>query len=74
MIADAGLDLAVSVVAVTRAADDRADAHLHRRLARSHLPHLLLNLDRMLHVVLPEAAVERPSRLQAGRADVRRRQ
>jgi purine catabolism regulator len=58
MIAEAGLDLAVSVVAVTRAAHDRADAHLHRRLARSHLPHLLLNLDRMLHIVLPEAAVD----------------
>ncbi|HEY1324526.1 MAG TPA: helix-turn-helix domain-containing protein, partial [Streptosporangiaceae bacterium] len=58
LIADAGLDLAASVLAVTRAAHDRADAELHRKLARSHLPHLLLNLDRVLHVVLPEAAVD----------------
>ena len=58
LIADAGLDLAASVLAVTRAPGDRAGAGLHRRLARSHLPHLLLNLDRVLHVVLPEAAVD----------------
>jgi purine catabolism regulator len=60
LIADAGLDLAVSVLAAARAAHDRADADLHRRLARSHRPHLLLNLDRVLHVVLPEAAVDLP--------------
>lgn len=58
LVADAGLDLAVSVLAVARAAHDRADAELHRKLGRSHLPHLLLNLDRMLHVVLPEAAID----------------
>ena len=58
LIADAGLDLAASVLAVTRAAHDRDDAELHRKLARSHLPHLLLNLDRVLHVVLPEAAID----------------
>jgi PucR family transcriptional regulator, purine catabolism regulatory protein len=58
LIADAGLDLAASVLAVTRAAHDRADAELHRKLARSHLPHLLLNLDRVLHVVLPEGAID----------------
>jgi purine catabolism regulator len=58
LIADAGLDLAASVLAVARAAHDRADADLHRKLARSHRPHLLLNLDRVLHVVLPEAAVD----------------
>jgi purine catabolism regulator len=58
LLADAGLDLAASVLAVTRAAHDRAGAELHRRLARSHRPHLLVNLDRVLHVVLPEAAVD----------------
>jgi purine catabolism regulator len=58
LIADAGLDLAASVLAVTRAAHDRDGAELHRKLARSHLPHLLLNLDRVLHVVLPEAAID----------------
>jgi purine catabolism regulator len=58
LLADAGLDLAACVLAVTRAAHDRAGAELHRRLARSHLPHLLVNLDRVLHVVLPEAAVD----------------
>ena len=58
LIADAGLDLAVSVLAVTRTAHDRADAHLHRKLTRAHLPHLLLSLDRIIHIVLPEAAVD----------------
>jgi PucR family transcriptional regulator, purine catabolism regulatory protein len=57
-IADAGLDLAVTVLAVARAEGDRASAELHRKLARSHLPHLLLERDRMLHIVLPEAATE----------------
>jgi PucR family transcriptional regulator, purine catabolism regulatory protein len=57
LIADAGLDLAVTVLAVARAADDRGGAELHRKLARRHLPHLLLDLDHLLHVVLPEAAV-----------------
>ncbi len=58
LIADAGLDLAVSVLAAVRAADDRAGAEVHRKLARSHQPHLLITLDRILHVVLPEAAVD----------------
>jgi purine catabolism regulator len=58
LIEDTGLDLAVSVLAATRAAHDRADAELHRKLARSHQPHLLLTLDRILHVVLPEAAID----------------
>lgn len=58
LIADAGLDLAVSVVAVARAGDDRVGAELHRKLARSHLPHLLLDLDGLLHVVLPEGAID----------------
>jgi purine catabolism regulator len=58
LIADAGLDLAVSVLAVARAGDDRAGTELHRKLARSHVPHLLLDLDRMLHVVLADAAID----------------
>jgi PucR family transcriptional regulator, purine catabolism regulatory protein len=57
LIADAGLDLAISVLVVARAGDDRAGAEMHRKLARSHLPHLLLDLDRVLHIVLPEDAV-----------------
>jgi purine catabolism regulator len=57
LIADAGLDLAVSVVAVARAADERASPALHRKLARSHVPHLVLDLGGLLHAVLPEAAV-----------------
>ena len=56
LIADAGLDFAVSVLVVARAGDDRAGAEVHRKLARSHLPHLLLDLDRVLHIVLPEDA------------------
>jgi PucR family transcriptional regulator, purine catabolism regulatory protein len=58
LIADAGLDLAVSVLAVARSAGDRADAELHRKLGRSQLPHLLVELDRILHVVLPAAAID----------------
>jgi purine catabolism regulator len=58
LIADAGLDLAESVLAVARAGDDRDSAELYRKLARSHLPHLLLDRDRLLHVVLPETAVD----------------
>lgn len=57
-IADAGLDLAVSVLAVALAGDDPVGAELHRKLARSHLPHLLLDRDRMLYVVLPEGAID----------------
>jgi PucR family transcriptional regulator, purine catabolism regulatory protein len=58
LIADAGLDLASSVLALARAGGDRDAAELHRKLARSHLPHLLLDRDRLLHVVLPEAALD----------------
>ncbi|HEY6295909.1 MAG TPA: PucR family transcriptional regulator [Streptosporangiaceae bacterium] len=58
LIADAGLDLATSVLAVARARDERAGPELHRKLARSHVPHLVLDLDRLLHVALPEAAIE----------------
>jgi PucR family transcriptional regulator, purine catabolism regulatory protein len=58
LIADAGLDLTVSVLVVARADDDRDHAGLHSKLSRAHLPHLLLNRDRMLHIVLPEAAVD----------------
>jgi PucR family transcriptional regulator, purine catabolism regulatory protein len=57
LLANAGLDLDASVLAVTREADDRAVAVVCRRLTRSRVPHLLLNLDHMLHVLLPEAAV-----------------
>jgi purine catabolism regulator len=58
LIADAGLDLATSVLAVSRARDERAGPELHRKLARSHVPHLVLDLDRLLHVALPEAAID----------------
>jgi PucR family transcriptional regulator, purine catabolism regulatory protein len=58
LIADAGLDLAISVLAVARAGDERATPELHRKLARSHVPHLMLDSDRLLHVVLPEAAID----------------
>jgi PucR family transcriptional regulator, purine catabolism regulatory protein len=54
LIADAGPDPAISVLAGTRAADDRAGPALQRRLTRAHVPHLLLDLDHMLNVLLPE--------------------
>jgi purine catabolism regulator len=57
LIAEAGLDLAGSVLAVTRVPSARTAAPLHRWLARAQLPHLLLDLDGMLHVMLPQAAV-----------------
>jgi purine catabolism regulator len=58
LIADAGLDLSVSVLAVARADGDRDGARLHRKLARTNLPHLLLDRDQMLYVVLPEGALD----------------
>jgi hypothetical protein len=73
LLADAGLDLAACVLAVTRAAHDRV-APIHRRLARSHRPHLLVNLDRVLHVVLPEAAVDIHLVTEMGGSSVRRGQ
>jgi hypothetical protein len=58
LIADAGLDLSVSVLAVARAGADRDGAELHRKLARTNLPHLVLDRDQMLYVVLPEGALD----------------
>ena len=58
LITEAGLDLAASVLAVARAETDQDCADLHRKLARSHLPHLLLDRDHLLYVVLPEAALD----------------
>jgi purine catabolism regulator len=57
LITEAGLDLAASVLAVARAETDRDCSELHRKLARSHLPHLLLDRDHLLYVVLSEAAL-----------------
>ena len=57
LVADAGLDLAASVLAVTKAGEDRDGDELCRKLARSHQPYLLVARDRLLHVVLPETAV-----------------
>ena len=52
------LDRALGVLAVARAETDQDCAELHRKLARSHLPHLLLDRDHLLYVVLPEAALD----------------
>jgi purine catabolism regulator len=57
-IADIGLDLTASVLAVTRSDTGSEGIGLHRKLARSRVPHLLLALDGLLHVVLPEGSVE----------------
>jgi purine catabolism regulator len=54
LIADAGLDLAASVLAVARVDGDRDHDELHSKLTRAHLPHLLLDRNRMLHIVLPD--------------------
>lgn len=55
---ESGLNLAVSVLAVTRGTESNG-AELHRRLARARVPHLLLPRDGMLYVVLAEDAVEK---------------
>ena len=56
-IAEAGLDLAVSVLATARAGPGETGAGLHRALKRSRIPHLVLARDRMIQLVLPESAV-----------------
>jgi len=58
LIADAGLNLAASVLAVIRAGDDPDGDELCRKLARSHQPYLLVARDGLLHVVLAETAVD----------------
>jgi purine catabolism regulator len=57
-LADLGLDLAGSVLALQRAAPGATCAELDRRLARARVPHLLLNVDQLLYVLLPADAVE----------------
>jgi purine catabolism regulator len=56
-IAEAGLDLPVSVLATTRAGPGETGAGLHRALTRSRVPHLLLARDGIIQIVLPESAV-----------------
>jgi PucR family transcriptional regulator, purine catabolism regulatory protein len=76
LIADLGVDLAVSVLAVARAGPGTAGtagtaggagaaggsggsgADLHRKLDRCRVPHLLLQRDRVLYVVLPDGAAQ----------------
>lgn len=57
-IADLGLDLAVSVLVVTRAGPGGTGADLHRKLDRCRVPHLLLRRDGVLYLVLPEGAAQ----------------
>jgi purine catabolism regulator len=65
-LAETGVDLAACVLAVTRTGRDgtgtqhgagaqarTADARIHRKLARAGVPHLLLERDGLLQVVLP---------------------
>jgi hypothetical protein len=56
-ILETGLDLAASVLAMSRAGPGETGAGLHRALTRARIPHLMLARDRMLHVVLPGSAV-----------------
>jgi PucR family transcriptional regulator, purine catabolism regulatory protein len=51
-----GLDLASSVLAAARGGADGTGAELHRRLARARVPHLLLERDHTLYIVLADAA------------------
>jgi PucR family transcriptional regulator, purine catabolism regulatory protein len=54
---ESGLDLPVSVLAAARGTESDG-AELHRRLARAHVPHLLLHRDGMLYVALADDAVD----------------
>lgn len=56
-LADIGLDLTASVLAVVRAGSGSTGADLHKKLSRSRVPHLLLHRDRLVYVVLPDEAV-----------------
>jgi purine catabolism regulatory family protein/PucR-like helix-turn-helix protein len=56
-LAGLGLDLATGVLAAVRAAADATAGEAGRRLARARVPHLLLQLDQVLYVLLPAGAV-----------------
>jgi PucR family transcriptional regulator, purine catabolism regulatory protein len=56
-LAEFGLDLATSVLVVSNSADDRAVADLDRRLARARVPHILLDRDQLLYLVLADSDV-----------------
>jgi PucR family transcriptional regulator, purine catabolism regulatory protein len=56
-LAGLGLDLAVSVLAAIRAPAASTSAEAGRRLARARVPHLLVQLDQVLYVLLPASAV-----------------
>ena len=59
-LAGLGLDLGTSVLAAVRAeeaAPGPSAAGAGRRLARARVPHLLLQLDQVLYVLLPDGAV-----------------
>jgi hypothetical protein len=56
-IAETGLDLAGCVFAVAREGRAGKGAQLHRALARSRVPHLLLATGGVIQVVLPEGAL-----------------
>lgn len=54
----ARLDLAECVLAVVRAGAGSRGGELYRRLDRSGVPHLLLQRDRLLYVLLPDGPLE----------------
>lgn len=56
-LAEFCLDLATSVLVVSNSADDRAVADLDRRLARARVPHILLDRDQLLYLVLADSDV-----------------
>jgi purine catabolism regulator len=56
-LAGLGLDLAASVLAAVRAVTASTSAEAGRRLARARVPHLLVQLDQVLYVLLPASAV-----------------
>jgi purine catabolism regulator len=76
-LAEFGLDLATSVLAISNSADDRAAADLDRRLARARVPHILLHRDQLIYLVLAESdvnagllAILRPLSSSVGVSDV----
>jgi purine catabolism regulator len=54
LLAEFGVDLMSSVLAVTHSADDRAAADVDRKLARARVRHIQLHRDQLLYIVLAD--------------------
>lgn len=57
-VAEAGLDLSTCVLALAKVGPEVTATDVHRVLARTRIPYLLLRRDCLLYVVIPDRAVE----------------